>query len=115
MINLGLSSSRDGVCKGIVEAIGNTPLIELRSLSEATGCRILAKAEFMNPGGSIKDRAARSLILDAERRGLLKREGGYRIVEATGGNTGVGLSILANCLGYRTLFAMPDKISKEKV
>ncbi|CAK4675537.1 hypothetical protein LEN26_001352 [Aphanomyces euteiches] len=97
----------------LAEAIGNTPLLEIKSLSKLTGCRILAKAEFMNPSGSVKDRAAKYLIEDAERTGKLKPNG--TVVEATGGNTGVGLAIVAASKGYRTIFTMPDKTSDEKV
>ena len=84
---------------GLVEAIGNTPLIRLRGPSQATGCAILGKAEFLNPGGSVKDRAALYMILDAEKRGLL-RPGGV-IVEGTAGNTGIGLALVGNARGYR--------------
>ncbi|RHY95852.1 hypothetical protein DYB35_005330 [Aphanomyces astaci] len=97
----------------IVDAIGNTPLLEIKSLSNLTGCRILAKAEFMNPSGSVKDRAAKFLIEDAEASGQLQ-PGGI-VVEATGGNTGVGLAIVAAAKGYRTIFTMPDKTSAEKI
>ena len=85
---------------GIIEAIGHTPLIKLERASEATGCTILGKAEFMNPGGSVKDRAGRQMILEAEKRGEL-RPGGL-VVEATAGNTGIGLALVANARGYRT-------------
>lgn len=98
--------------KGTVGAIGNTPLIELRQASELTGCRILAKAEFMNPGGSVKDRAALYMIEDAERKGLIE-PGGW-VVEGTAGNTGIGLAVVANAKGYRTLIVMPETQSKEK-
>eukprot|EP01147_Barroeca_monosierra_P005728 gene5728-213_t len=104
----------EGVAHGIIEAIGNTPLIELPSLSKATGCRILVKAESMNPGGSVKDRPARQLILEAEKEGLLSRNGEC-IVEGTGGNTGVGLAMLAAALGYEAKFSMPEAISGDKV
>src|SRR5262247_990293 len=97
---------------GIVEAIGNTPLIKLGRVSEATGCTILGKAEFMNPGGSVKDRAARQMILEAEKRGEL-RAGGL-VVEATAGNTGIGLALVANARGYRTLIVIPQTQSREK-
>ncbi|KAF0694136.1 Aste57867_14955 [Aphanomyces stellatus] len=97
----------------IAGAIGNTPLLEIKSLSKLTGCRILAKAEFMNPSGSIKDRAAKYLIEDAERSGALQPGG--TVVEATGGNTGVGLAIVAASKGYKTIFTMPDKTSREKI
>src|ERR1700741_2773884 len=97
---------------GIVEAIGNTPLIALRRASEATGCTILGKAEFMNPGQSVKDRAARQMILGAEERGEI-RPGGL-VVEATAGNTGIGLALVANARGYRTLIVIPETQSQEK-
>jgi cysteine synthase A len=96
----------------VVEAIGRTPLIALRRASEATGCRILGKAEFMNPGGSVKDRAALAIIRDAERRGAL-RKGGV-IVEGTAGNTGIGLGLVASALGYRTVIVIPNTQSQEK-
>jgi len=97
---------------GFVGTIGHTPLIRLRRLSEATGCEILGKAEFLNPGGSIKDRAALAIVLDAERRGAL-RPGGL-IVEATAGNTGIGLALVGNARGYRTVIVIPDTQSQEK-
>src|SRR5512140_1587563 len=97
---------------GIVEAIGHTPLIKLQRASQATGCSILGKAEFMNPGGSVKDRAGREMILQAEKRGDL-RPGGL-VVEATAGNTGIGLALVANARGYRTLIVIPDTQSQEK-
>jgi cysteine synthase len=97
---------------GIVEAIGKTPLIKLERASELTGCTILGKAEFMNPGQSVKDRAALFIILDAVKRGTL-RPGGL-IVEGTAGNTGIGLAIVANALGYRTAIVIPDTQSQEK-
>ena len=97
---------------GFVEAIGNTPLIRLRRASEATGCEILGKAEFLNPGGSVKDRAALAIVRDAERRGQLK-PGGV-IVEGTAGNTGIGLALVGNALGYRTVIVIPDTQSQEK-
>ena len=95
-----------------LDAVGNTPLIKLRKASELTGCNILGKAEFMNPGGSVKDRAAKAIVLDAEARGLL-RPGGV-IVEGTAGNTGIGLALVANSLGYRTVIVIPDTQSQEK-
>lgn len=97
---------------GIVEAIGHTPLIKLKRASAATGCTILGKAEFMNPGGSVKDRAGRQMILEAEKRGEL-RPGGL-VVEATAGNTGIGLALVANARGYRTLIVIPQTQSEEK-
>ncbi len=96
----------------VIETIGNTPLIKLRQASARTGCTILGKAEFMNPGGSIKDRAALFIIRDAERRGVL-RPGGL-IVEGTAGNTGIGLALVANACGYRTLIVIPNSQSQEK-
>ncbi|MBI4206987.1 MAG: cysteine synthase A [Betaproteobacteria bacterium] len=95
-----------------IEAIGRTPLIRLRRASELTGCEILGKAEFLNPGGSVKDRAALFIIKDAEERGLL-RPGGV-IVEGTAGNTGIGLALVANARGYRTVIVIPDTQSQEK-
>jgi cysteine synthase A len=100
------------ICQGIVEAIGNTPLIKLEGASVATGCTILGKAEFMNPGQSVKDRAARQIILEAEQRGEIKPGG--LIVESTAGNTGIGLALLANARGYRTLIVIPETQSQEK-
>ncbi len=100
------------VSDGIIGAIGNTPLIKLRRASEATRCTILGKAEFMNPGQSVKDRAARQMILGAEERGEL-RPGGL-VVESTAGNTGIGLALVANARGYRTLIVIPNTQSQEK-
>ena len=100
------------ISDGIVEAIGNTPLILLKRASQATGCTILGKAEFINPGQSVKDRAARQMILEAERRGEI-RPGGL-VVESTAGNTGIGLALVANARGYRTLIVIPDTQSQEK-
>jgi len=97
---------------GIVDAIGHTPLIKLERASAATGCTILGKAEFMNPGGSVKDRAGRQMILEAEARGELKPGG--LVVEATAGNTGIGLALVANARGYRTLIVIPETQSQEK-
>jgi cysteine synthase A len=98
--------------EGLLDAIGNTPLIRLRKASELTGCTILGKAEFLNPGGSVKDRAALYIVLDAEERGEL-RPGGV-IVEGTAGNTGIGLALVANARGYRTIIVIPDTQSQEK-
>ena len=98
---------------GLLEAIGQTPLIRLRRASEETGCTILGKAEFMNPGGSVKDRAGLYIIKDAEARGVL-RPGGT-IVEGTAGNTGIGLTLVGNALGYRCVIVMPETQSKEKI
>ncbi len=97
----------------LAAAIGNTPLIRLRRASEATGCTILGKAEFMNPGGSVKDRAGLAIITDAERRGTL-RPGGT-IIEGTAGNTGIGLTLVGNASGYRSVIVMPETQSKEKI
>src|SRR5262245_4910621 len=97
---------------GVVEAIGNTPLIKLKRASELTGCTILGKAEFMNPGQSVKDRAGLFIIRDAIKSGRLL-PGGV-IVEGTAGNTGIGLALVADALGYRTVIVMPDTQSQEK-
>ena len=97
---------------GLVETIGNTPLIRLNKLSEQTGCEILGKAEFLNPGQSVKDRTARQMILEAEARGDLKPGG--LIVEGTAGNTGIGLALVANARGYRTTIVIPETQSQEK-
>jgi cysteine synthase A len=96
----------------VVEAIGNTPLIKLKRASEATGCTILGKAEFMNPGQSVKDRAGKQMILEAEKRGDLKPGG--LVLEGTAGNTGIGLAVVANARGYRTLIVIPETQSQEK-
>ncbi len=100
------------IVRDFVDAIGHTPLIRLRRLSDETGCEILGKAEFMNPGGSVKDRAARGIILDAERRGVLAPGG--TVVEGTAGNTGIGLAHVCNARGYRCVIVMPDNQSPEK-
>ncbi|MDH3893538.1 MAG: cysteine synthase A [Chromatiales bacterium] len=97
----------------VLECIGNTPLVRLAAASAETGCEILGKAEFMNPGGSIKDRAALGIVRAAEASGEL-RPGGT-IVEGTAGNTGIGIAMVANALGYRTVIVMPDTQSKEKI
>src|SRR5438094_288382 len=97
---------------GFIGTVGNTPLIKLRRASEMTGCTILGKAEFLNPGGSVKDRAALYIIKDAEERGAL-RPGGV-IVEGTAGNTGIGLALVGNARGYRTVIVMPETQSQEK-
>jgi cysteine synthase len=97
---------------GFVETVGNTPLIRLRRASELTGCTILGKAEFLNPGGSVKDRAALYIILDAEQRGALQPGG--LVVEGTAGNTGIGLALVGNARGYRTLIVIPETQSREK-
>jgi cysteine synthase len=98
--------------KDLIDAIGNTPLIKLKHASEETGCTILGKAEFMNPGQSVKDRAGLQMILEAEKRGEL-RPGGL-VVESTAGNTGIGLALVANARGYRTLIVIPETQSREK-
>jgi len=100
------------VSEGIVAAIGNTPLIKLKRASAATGCTILGKAEFMNPGQSVKDRAALFIIEDAVRKGALA-PGGV-VVEGTAGNTGIGLALVGNALGFRTVIVIPDTQSQEK-
>jgi len=97
---------------GFVGAVGDTPLIRLRRLSAETGCEILGKAEFMNPGGSVKDRAAKWIVFDAERRGVLKPGG--TVVEGTAGNTGIGLAHVCKARGYRCVIVMPDNQSAEK-
>ena len=98
---------------GFSDSVGNTPLIRLKKASELTGCEILGKAEFLNPGGSVKDRAALYMILDAERKGTLQ-PGGV-IVEGTAGNTGIGLTLVANARGYRTVIVIPETQSQEKM
>jgi cysteine synthase A len=101
------------VISDLSAAVGHTPLLRLRNASALTGCEVLGKAEFLNPGGSIKDRTALGLVLDAERRGLL-RPGGT-IVEGTAGNTGIGLALIGASRGYRSVIFMPDTQSKEKI
>jgi cysteine synthase A len=98
--------------RDFIDAVGNTPLIRLRKASALTGCEILGKAEFLNPGGSVKDRAALAIVQDAVARGEL-RPGGV-IVEGTAGNTGIGLALVGNALGYRTVIVIPDTQSQEK-
>jgi cysteine synthase A len=100
------------IYKDVVEAIGNTPLIKLKQLSELTGCEIYGKAEFMNPGQSVKDRPGKQMILEAEKRGDLKPGG--LVVEGTAGNTGIGLAVVASARGYRTIIVIPDTQSQEK-
>src|SRR6202795_2798708 len=100
------------ISDGFVGSVGNTPLIKLRRASEETGCTILGKAEFLTPGGSVKDRAALAIIKDAEEKGLL-RPGGV-IVEGTAGNTGIGLALVGNARGYRTVIVIPETQSQEK-
>jgi cysteine synthase A len=99
--------------QSLPDLIGNTPLVYLREVSEATGCQIYGKAEFLNPGGSIKDRTALGIIRDAETKGEL--QAGGTIVEGTAGNTGIGLTLLANALGYKSVVVMPQTQSKEKI
>jgi cysteine synthase A len=101
------------ITNGFVGTIGNTPLIRLNSFSEETGCEILAKAEFLNPGGSVKDRAALYIIEDAEKKGLLKPGG--TVVEGTAGNTGIGLAHICNAKGYKCLIIIPNTQSQEKI
>ena len=98
---------------GFAGTVGNTPLIRLNKASEVTGCEILGKAEFLNPGGSVKDRAAYFMIRDAEERGVLKPGGA--VVEGTAGNTGIGLALVGNARGYRTVIVMPETQSQEKI
>jgi cysteine synthase len=100
------------VRNGLVGAIGGTPLVKLRRISEASGCTVLGKAEFLNPGGSVKDRAALFILLDAERQGVIGP--GSTVVEGTAGNTGIGLALVGNALGYRTVIVMPRTQSQEK-
>src|SRR6202048_559229 len=100
------------VSDGFTDSIGNTPLIRLRALSDETGCEILGKAEFMNPGGSVKDRAAKWIVLDAEKRGVLRAGG--TVVEGTAGNTGIGLAHVCNARGYKCVIVMPDNQAPEK-
>ena len=100
------------VAESVLDLIGNTPLLRLRRASEETGCEILGKAEFMNPGQSVKDRAALAIVRDAERSGALKPGG--TIVEGTAGNTGIGLSLVARALGYRTVIVIPETQTEEK-
>ena len=101
------------LCNSILESIGRTPLVRLNRVVEGLAAEIYVKCEFLNPGGSVKDRIGLELIEDAERRGLL-RPGGT-LVEATSGNTGVGLAMVAALKGYRTIFVLPDKVSEEKI
>ena len=96
----------------MIEYIGNTPLIELKYFSELTGCKILGKAEFMNPGGSVKDRAAKYIIEDALNKGLIKPGG--TIVEGTAGNTGIGLALVGNSFGMKTVIVIPETQTDEK-
>jgi cysteine synthase A len=95
-----------------ISGIGNTPLIKLRAASEVTGCNIYGKAEFLNPGGSVKDRAALALLKDAQEKKLISKGG--TVVEGTAGNTGIGLGLLGNSLGYKTIIVMNDNQTQEK-
>lgn len=104
--------AKDSIAPNALALIGNTPMVKLMGPSEATGCEILAKCEFMNPGGSVKDRAALAIITDAEERGLIAPGG--TIVEGTAGNTGIGLALVGNARGYRTIIVMTDTQSQEK-
>jgi cysteine synthase A len=108
-----MGGSALGITDGFVGAVGETPLIRLHGLSELMGCEILGKAEFMNPGGSVKDRAALGILLEAEQEGLLKPGG--TVVEGTAGNTGIGLAHLCNARGYKALIVIPDTQSAEKI
>src|SRR5690349_24563507 len=99
---------------GLLGTVGNTPLIRIPSLSDATGCTILGKAEHLNPGGSVKDRAARQIVLDAEAAGKLGGSGPRELVEGTAGNTGIGLALVARARGYTCHIVMPDNQSPEK-
>ena len=103
------------IVDGLAGAIGNTPLIRLKRASEMTGCDILGKAEFMNPGGSVKDRAGLGIIADAEARGALKPGEPGTIVEGTAGNTGIGITLVANARGYRSIIVVPETQSREKL
>jgi len=107
------SKSKNEPLNGLIGSIGNTKLIRLNHLSEATGCDIFGKAEFVSPGGSVKDRAALAIIEDAERKGLLKKGG--TVVEGTAGNTGIGLTLVANAKGYKTIIVIPETQSIEKI
>ncbi len=113
MIEMATSHTAPGIADGLIGAIGNTPLIKLQRASAATGCDILGKAEFMNPGGSVKDRAALAIIEAAEADGSLK-PGGV-IVEGTAGNTGIGITLVANARGYKSVIVMPETQSQEKI
>ena len=108
-----MNTKKNSPYHGVEHHVGNTPLIRLRRLSELTGCEILGKAEFMNPGGSVKDRAALGIITDAEAQGLLKP--GATIIEGTAGNTGIGLTVLGHAKGYRTVIVIPETQSPEKI
>ncbi len=113
MANFDFRIIDDDLRAGFAGTVGNTPLIRLDKASEITGCEILGKAEFLNPGGSVKDRAAYFMIRDAEERGVLKPGGA--VVEGTAGNTGIGLALVGNARGYRTVIVMPETQSQEKI
>ena len=102
-----------GIAENVLETIGNTPLVKLTNVTRGIKATVLAKLEFFNPGGSVKDRIGIAIIEDAEKKGLLKPGG--TIVEATSGNTGMGLAIAASVKGYKAIFVMPDKMSDEKI
>ena len=101
------------MCKNVIDTIGNTPLIKLKRASQETGCQIYGKAEFLNPGGSVKDRAALYIIRDAEKKKIIK-PGGI-VVEGTAGNTGIGLCLVSNARGYRTIIVIPKTQSQENL
>ena len=103
----------NSIYNNFVEAIGNTPLIRLNGPSKETGCNIFGKAEFLNPGGSVKDRAALAIIKEAEENNIIKKGG--TIVEGTAGNTGIGLTLIANSKGYKSIIVMPETQTKEKI
>jgi cysteine synthase A len=115
MPDTALAAPAPGIVDGFAGAVGNTPLIRLRKASEATGCEILGKAEFMNPGGSVKDRAALGIIEAAERAGRLTPGKPGVIVEGTAGNTGIGITLAANARGYRSVIVVPETQSREKL
>ena len=102
----------NNIKKNFIDSIGNTPLIKLRAASELTGCNIYGKAEYLNPGGSVKDRAALALLRDAQEKKLISKGG--IIVEGTAGNTGIGLGLIGNSLGYKTIIVMNDNQTQEK-
>ena len=103
--------SANGVCRDFIDAIGNTPLIRLRGPSEATGCEIYGKCEFLNPGGSVKDRAALGIVKEAQARGALARGG--TLVDGTAGNTGIGLTAVCNTIGARTIIVIRESQTRE--
>ena len=103
----------DGVCDSVLDAIGDTPLVRLNKLASHLKCQVLVKCEFLNAGGSVKDRIGKQMVLDAEKQGILKP--GDTLIEPTSGNTGIGLALAAAIRGYRCIITMPEKMSKEKV